>query len=219
MVLARSVDEYAVSFVWLTVDLLIFKPQQGGWIEGWINLQNESHLGLVCWNLFNASIERKRLPADWKWVARGDDKDSKPKSKAKLKLSQEDIPMHEVKDSVEGAPNSDETHEDEGYFEDAAGNRLEGSIRFRVKDMDASMSTDREKSYLSIEGTLLSAEAEQALVKQELAATLDGSTRRLLQNGRVDYAMSGALDNGIGAANDAQQLNHRVAYYTAPCVK
>ncbi|PBP25479.1 RNA polymerase Rpb7-like domain-containing protein [Diplocarpon rosae] len=28
---------------------------------------NEGHLGLVCWNLFNASIERKRLPSNWEW--------------------------------------------------------------------------------------------------------------------------------------------------------
>ena len=212
VVLARSVDEYAVSFVWLTVDLLIFKPQRGGWIEGWINLQNESHLGLVCWNLFNASIERKRLPADWKWVASRNDKDSMTKSKAKLKLSQEDISSQEVQEFFEDALSSNETQEDEGYFEDTEGNRLEGSIRFRIKDLDASMSTDRDKSYLSIEGTLLGAEAEQALVRQELAAALGGGTGPLSRQGRVDYTISGDLESGIGAENDAQQLKHRVAY-------
>ena len=212
VVLARSVNEYAVSFVWLTVDFLIFKPQRGGWIEGWINLQNESHLGLVCWNLFNASIERKRLPADWKWVASGNEKDSKTKSKAILKFSQEDLSSQGAEEPVEDVTNSNETQEDEGYFEDSQGNRLEGSMRFKVKDLDASMSTDREKSYLSIEGTLLGTEAEEALVRQELAVAQGGGKGPLSRQGRIDYTMSGALENAFDAENGVQPLKHRIAY-------
>lgn len=66
--LLKSVDEYAVSWAWVTADFLVFKPQRGAELEGYINLQSDGHLGVVCWNLFNASIERSRLPKSWKWV-------------------------------------------------------------------------------------------------------------------------------------------------------
>lgn len=47
-VLSRSIDEYGVTFVWLTADFLLCRPKKGTWIEGFVNLQNESLLGLVC---------------------------------------------------------------------------------------------------------------------------------------------------------------------------
>ena len=160
-VLAISVAEFAASFVWLTVDFLVFKPQRGGWLEGWVNLQSEDHVGLVCCNLFNASIERKRLPKEWRWVVG----ENRRKSTAKLKNSQEDIQSEDEEDAVQDAPGFEDAQEDEGHFEDGQGNKIEGSIKFRVRDLDASMSTDREKSFLSIEGTLLSTEEEEKLIE------------------------------------------------------
>nr|POE59108.1 dna-directed rna polymerase i subunit rpa43 [Quercus suber] len=67
-VLSQSINEYAVSFLWLTADFTIFRPRRGTYLEGHVNLQNESLLGLVCYNFFNASIERARLPEDWQWI-------------------------------------------------------------------------------------------------------------------------------------------------------
>ena len=64
----KSVDEYGVSWAWVTADFVLFKPMRGATLEGYVNLQNEGHIGIVCWNLFNASIERARLPKDWQWV-------------------------------------------------------------------------------------------------------------------------------------------------------
>lgn len=66
-VLSRSIDEYAVSFVWLTADFLIFRPEKGTELVGHVNLQAESVLGLICYNYFNAAIEKSRLPEDWSW--------------------------------------------------------------------------------------------------------------------------------------------------------
>ena len=37
-------------------------------MEGSVNLQTEGHIGVVCFGKFNASIEARRLPPDWKWV-------------------------------------------------------------------------------------------------------------------------------------------------------
>ncbi|TVY54832.1 DNA-directed RNA polymerase I subunit rpa43, partial [Lachnellula suecica] len=58
-VLLQNIDEYAVSWAWVTAEFLLFKPEKGAWLEGYVNLANEGHVGIVCWNLFNASIERK----------------------------------------------------------------------------------------------------------------------------------------------------------------
>ncbi|KAF2770230.1 hypothetical protein EJ03DRAFT_253270, partial [Teratosphaeria nubilosa] len=70
-VLAQSIDEYAVNFVWLTAEFTVFRPSRGTYLEGYVNLQNESLLGLVCYNYFNAGIDRTRLPKEWKWEGEG----------------------------------------------------------------------------------------------------------------------------------------------------
>lgn len=66
-VLARSFNEYAVSFLWLTCDFVIFRPAPGTYLEGEINLQNEGLLGLICFNYFNVSIPKENMPSDWTW--------------------------------------------------------------------------------------------------------------------------------------------------------
>jgi DNA-directed RNA polymerase I subunit RPA43 len=129
-VLAKSVDEYAVSFVWVTADFLIFRPRQNQRITGWVNLQSEGHIGLVCWNLFNASIERKRLPKGWKWVGEGAGK------------------VHPEDGMVEETDG-----EAEGYYVDKKGRKVEGQLEFIV--MDCETIRDRDKGFLSIVGTLL----------------------------------------------------------------
>lgn len=65
--MAQSIDEYAVSYIWLTCEFTIFRPVRGSTLEGDVNLQSESVLGLMCYNYFNAAIDREKLPADWTW--------------------------------------------------------------------------------------------------------------------------------------------------------
>lgn len=211
-VLAKSVDEYAVSFVWLTAEFLVFKPQEGGWIEGWINLQNEGHIGLVCWNLFNASIEAKQLPKEWKWIPA----ETHSRLKAKLKRSRGEVPVEQEANTAEASPLSSEAvHEDEGHFEDADGRKVKGSIRFRVKDVETSSSTDREKSFLRIEGTLLSPEDEAILdegLTEEDDSGVSGRTRG------ASYMMSealvgGQLDDTVDSSgNSIQKSKHRIKH-------
>ncbi|KAK6583017.1 hypothetical protein PZA11_004093 [Diplocarpon coronariae] len=140
-VLLQNLDEYAVSWTWLTAEFLLFKPEKGAWLEGFVNLQNEGHLGLVCWNLFNASIERKRLPSDWEW--------------------------RDVSDAREGNEGDGQTYAEEGagHYVDGEGNKVEGLIKFKVREIESSH--DRERGFLSIEGTLLSENAECRLTVLE----------------------------------------------------
>ncbi|OJD24280.1 hypothetical protein ACJ73_04361 [Blastomyces percursus] len=73
LTLAVSAGEYGVLYVYLTATFLIFRPERGQPLEGWINVQSDGFLGAVVYNLFSVGIERRRLPADWEWVAPGEE--------------------------------------------------------------------------------------------------------------------------------------------------
>ncbi|KAG5289906.1 DNA-dependent RNA polymerase I subunit A43 [Histoplasma ohiense] len=71
LTLAMSAGEYGVLYLYLTATFLVFRPERGQPLEGWINVQSDGFLGAVVYNLFSVGIERRRLPADWRWVAPG----------------------------------------------------------------------------------------------------------------------------------------------------
>jgi DNA-directed RNA polymerase I subunit RPA43 len=136
--LLQSVDEGAAAWGWVTAEFLLFKPDRGTWLEGYVNLQNPGHLGVVCWNLFNANIKRNSLPESWKWV--GVDE-----------LSAEGDQLY-----------AEDGH---GYFVDGEGEKVEGMIKFKVREIESSH--DRETGFLSIDGTMLDDEAEEKLLQGE----------------------------------------------------
>ena len=156
--LLQNIDEYAVSWAWLTAEFLLFKPDQGVTVEGYVNLQNEGHLGLVCWNLFNAMIERKRLPEDWKWVG---------------------VESQEGGEEVMGMGEA-YAEDGAGYFVDGEGKKVDGMVKFRVRDIETD--NDRERGFMSLAGTMLDVEAERELVeseKAEMKGGRDSAGRRL----------------------------------------
>ncbi|KAH9842123.1 SHS2 domain [Teratosphaeria destructans] len=138
-VLAQSIDEYAVNFVWLTADFTIFRPSIGTYLEGYVNLQNESLLGLVCYNYFNAGIDRTRLPKEWKWV--GDD-DASSKRQNGLK---------------EGG----------GYWVDGEGKKVEGRLVFKVKDFEPTPAADGTVGSINVAGTMLGEVDDRKMDEQE----------------------------------------------------
>ncbi|KAI9728796.1 MAG: hypothetical protein M1834_007182 [Cirrosporium novae-zelandiae] len=165
-VLAKSIDEYVVSFIWLTADFYLFKPERGAKMEGWINLQSEGHLGLVCYNLFNATIERKRLPKEWAWVP------APPPTHTKKTLKgSDDMEIDEENQEQEEQEDQEDEIEEEGHFEDVDGDRIEGKVTFTIKDVEAVPSSVSDRGLLMMEGTLLSEEDEATLLKQEYSRT------------------------------------------------
>ncbi|MCJ1342806.1 hypothetical protein MMC31_000995 [Peltigera leucophlebia] len=154
-VLARSVDEYAASFVWLTADFLLFRPRKNDVMEGWINLQNEGNLGLVYLNFFNVSIERKRLPKSWRWVPGGMNPRVARKSDKQSYYRGED---KQTNGDDAGA----------GYFVNEGGEKVDGLVRFKVVQVETSRSSGRENSFFDIEGTMLSEEEEKELGEQNI---------------------------------------------------
>lgn len=132
VVLAKSIDEYAVTYVWLTAEFVLFRPKKGTYLEGYINLQNESILGLVCYNYFNAGIERERLPKDWRWVS-GD---------------------------VQSVGGQTAELDGDGYYVDGDGERVEGRLIFRVEDFDNAPGAESGGGTIHISGTLLLKESQ-----------------------------------------------------------
>ena len=139
-VLSQSIDEYAVTYVWLTAEFLMFKPRRGTYLEGYVSLQNESMLGLVCYNYFNAVIEQEKLPKDWRWESKeneGEAENGSEKSKGKKKKEHRPI--------AEGG----------GYFVNVEREKVEGRLVFRVEDFEATPGSDTGAGTISILGTLL----------------------------------------------------------------
>ena len=212
-VLAQSIDEYAVSYVWVTAEFLLFRPQWGCEIEGWINLQNEETIGLLCWNYFNASIERKRLPEDWKWVPGGANSSRSQKLKGPL-LDSDPETEGELKE--EDYVHVNGVGDEEGHFIDGKGRKVEGLFRFRVKDMETSRSADREQGFLNIHGTTLREEEEQQLREQEFLVVERKGPQGAAARRGATHVMSGALLNGEadGSAGVDKSPNrkHRMSY-------
>ena len=179
--LLHSINEYAVGFGWLTFDAHLFKPSRGKWMEGVLQLQSEGHIGVVCWDKFNASIEAKRLPKGWKWIdeakkdsANGSGSLPSPPAwdpeVAEDKLSESDNLDGEELEVVEQMHST-------GYWVNEQGRKITGKLRFRIKNFDVGLAGDY--GYLSIEGTFLDDEAERALQAEERE---NERRRRLRQN-------------------------------------
>jgi len=135
---ARIQADSPFAFTWVTVDFLLWCPHKGDFLEGWVNLQSESHVGLLVLNTFNVSVPRGKIPGPWRWCekrvgftpARG-----KP-----------------VPEGVEGE--EEETEEDLGGWVNEKGEYVDGLLRFKVETVKAS------GHIIAIEGNLLESEAD-----------------------------------------------------------
>lgn len=131
VVLAKAIDEYAFSYAWVTADFLMLTASREVEIEGYVNVQSENHLGLICWNLFNASIERSRLPKGWKWMG---DAVRAPRSGNGASQDQVDV---------------------QGYYVNEQSEMVDGLVKFRVRDFESVPSHGIDNGFMSIEGTML----------------------------------------------------------------
>ncbi|KAI1434226.1 hypothetical protein GGR50DRAFT_424295 [Xylaria sp. CBS 124048] len=167
--LLESINEYAVSFGWLTVEIDLFRPARGAWLEGLVNFQGEGHIGLVCWGKFNASIESGRLPHDWRWIDHLGSSHTNANTSAETALT------------AAGGTEHAEVHAT-GYWVDGNGARIASDkpLCFRIKNYEVGSSG--EYGYLSIEGTMLPEEEEANKVREEVRSLRQkirhGSLRR-----------------------------------------
>lgn len=214
LTLATTANEYGVLYVYLTATFLVFKPERGQTLEGWINVQSEGFVGAVVYNLFSVGIERSRLPSGWKWIppghdpgVPGDQMDTSSESgypnTANTTEAEEEtdsdkenhfkpLPSSASVNFSDPATLPEDEEASSGYFQTPSGKRVRGTIRFRVKDIDVIPGSERDKGFLSIEGTMLSEEEEARLLEQE-RNRFRGPKGKTNQNGNTSRLMSGGL--------------------------
>ena len=157
-----SKTEFGGGFGWLTADVKLFVPTRGAWMEGAVNLQTEGHIGVVCYGKFNASVEARRLPPSWKWVP-NDQGDGVFEETASVVTAPDE---HGVVRQIHST----------GYWVDAAGDKIKGKVRFRIRNFDVGMSGD--STYLSLQGTMLDKKSEKKLVETEAREARDRKARK-----------------------------------------
>ncbi|XXH04057.1 hypothetical protein Hte_010468 [Hypoxylon texense] len=201
VVLLESINEYAVNFGWLTVEVDLFRPTRGAWMEGTVNLQGEGHIGVVCWDMFNASIEAARLPHGWRWVdlLSKDEETTKGKGKNSRKKTAEEAKLP-TPEPLEDQENDDTQIHTTGYWVDETGARIRGGAKFyfRIKHYEVGISGDF--GYLSIEGTMLDEKEEKAKYTEEMEVL---RRRRLKHGGRKEQKRLPEFSMTKFAANEA----------------
>ncbi|KAI1490238.1 hypothetical protein F5X96DRAFT_558360 [Biscogniauxia mediterranea] len=167
----ESINEYAVAFGWFTVEVDLFRPTRGAWLEGSVKIQSEGHIGVVCWSKFQASIEAGRLPRDWHWVDLLSSSSNRSSKKGKgddrnTDAAETTLPTPEPAEPEENE-NTTQIHET-GYWVDGDGTRIgEGTnLCFRIKNYEVGDSDDY--GYLILEGTMLNEEDEKNKVLEEM---------------------------------------------------
>lgn len=181
---AKTAEEYGVMYVYLTATFLVFRPRRGQTLEGWVNVQSEGFLGAVVFNLFSVGIERKRLPTNWKWVPPGEEvttdaEASKDATTTDDEASSGEKPFFDAaKEHFQPAAlvdeldlGGEEEEEASGHFQSVSGHQVRGNVQFRVVDVDVVPGSDRDRSFLSIEGTMLEPEQEEKLAFAEFHGT------------------------------------------------
>ncbi|KAM0256570.1 hypothetical protein ACHAQJ_004857 [Trichoderma viride] len=187
----KSVNEFAVGFGWITAEVDLFVPSRGAWMEGSINLQTEGHIGVVCFGQFNASIEARRLPSAWKWVSNEDPEAHGMEETASVITADDHGVVRQIHST--------------GFWVDGSGNKVQGKIRFRIRNFDVGVSG--ETSYLSLEGTMLEKEAEKALVREEAATAAlrkgNKGARNAQRRRAPEFAMTRFMDEVEQPAEEA----------------
>lgn len=135
--LIKLTPDTPFAFAWCDVNLYVWQPQVGDIIEGWIFIQSASHIGLLIYDAFNASIKKNNIPADWTFV----DKQS------------EEEPSRDPNETSEESQGF--AYRSLGHWVDADGERIDGKIKFTVKSVYTT------GKVVSVEGTLLADQGQQ----------------------------------------------------------
>lgn len=101
------------TYLWITVDLLIWQPKVGDVLEGFSYMQTASHIGLLVHDTFNATIKKLNIPADWRFLPSQVDEVVDPETESSQFKSF-------------------------GYWVDENDAKVEGKIKFTVKAVHAS---------------------------------------------------------------------------------
>ncbi|KAI5850320.1 hypothetical protein DFP73DRAFT_538922 [Morchella snyderi] len=154
---ARIAAESPFAHVWVTIDFLVWKPKKGDVLQGWVNLQSASHVGLLVENTWNVSIPKEKIPESWSYheVREG----FIPK-KPKALVSNEAGEVEEGTEGMEGMEGVEygNAETDAGGWMDANGEYVDGLLGFQVESIQAI------GHIFSMEGSLLNSEVIESVV-------------------------------------------------------
>lgn len=127
-VVAKIMYDSPFAFMWISVDLLVWSPEAGDVLEGYINLQSPSHIGLLVHDTFNATIKRDAIPRDWVFEP--------------SQVDEEQEGEEEKAGTGASGPRS------LGYWIDSSGQRIDGKVQFTVRSFNVSGRTVSVQGFL-----------------------------------------------------------------------
>ncbi|KAK9450315.1 uncharacterized protein V1518DRAFT_413527 [Limtongia smithiae] len=134
----RVMGESPFGFTWATADFLVWRPKRGDILDGRISIETRSHIGLLVFDVFNASIKRDRIPSKWRFVDAEQTADSE--------VATPELEEDEGEDCIDDMPLAIKSL---GYWLDESGKKLDSKLVFVAESVEIT------GNVISIEASLL----------------------------------------------------------------
>lgn len=202
----RVGDELGACWAWLTVTFLVYSPQPGDKLEGWTNAMSEGFIGLVCYNYFQTSIAKSRIPKTWSWSGpTRETRQRKTPKKGRLNDDTDGPSQDSHFDSQETIIVRDDDAIDgtAGIFRDSEGVKIPEQLQFQVVDLEMIPAQERGQLALQVEGTLLGKE-EEAKLRGEERERFEIKLRRL--SGKAAGSGTPLMSGGLATHSRASSV-------------
>lgn len=155
-VMAKVMYDSPFSYLWIAVDFLVWRPQAGDKVEGWVNLQSPSHIGLLIHDTFNASIKREAIPSDWYFEPLQADEEAEYDENSEL-ADTVDAAAAELEKTEQAVANKTKQQfkgpKVLGHWFDANGTRVEGKLKITIRSVNVN------GKFITVQGALIDLEA------------------------------------------------------------
>lgn len=199
-VVAKIMYDSPFAYMWISVDLLVWKPMPGDLLEGWINLQSPSHIGLLVHDTFNVTIKRDAIPKTWTFVPNQADDETM--------INENEEENDETNNTNNGTNttnnnNNHNNHTDPkslGYWIDDSGERIDGKIKFTVKLLNVS------SRIVSVQGSLLKpGEIREDLTKLTTTGTHDVASKKRVKFENNDESSESSDEKTQATSNNEEE--------------
>ncbi|KAF3939795.1 hypothetical protein ABW19_dt0200750 [Dactylella cylindrospora] len=134
---ARILGESPFAFVWCLVEFMLWKPEVGMVLEGWVNNVSPSHVGMLYGNVFSVAVGVRGIPEGWRFVASGEKEEKEEDGGEGKKKKGKKTGLELIEGLTKGM----------GRWVNLEGNEVEGMQKFVVTAVKA------EGGMLSLEGS------------------------------------------------------------------
>lgn len=208
--LGRVGNDTPFSFLWCTVDFLLWSPKIGDVVEGWCYMQSQSHIGLLIHDAFNATIKKFNIPAEWQFVPNEEDEyhDADAVEDGDLAESKNVGTTTEGTDTTQKIVSDPSGKQDRhggrfghslGHWIDENGIPIQGKLQFRIRAMHLAGRA------ISIEGTLVSPQDERDTQPVTLKDSKSTSGKKHMRFDDEPAAASKDTDLNKAEKSDAEE--------------